>query len=129
MPQDVISCYYYTVHTLIQELSIMIFFVLLRESPRSILFPYTTLFRSGRTRPRQGRRGSSTTCTRSCRTWPRAGRPPRSLSADRKSTRLNSSHATISSAVFCLKTKKNSGIAMRDADSASTPTSLTQDQG
>src|SRR5437868_13024571 len=67
--------------------------------PRSTLFPYTTLFRSG---------------SRGCRP-PRPGRrpPPRSsrrcppARPDRKSTRLNSSHVSISYAVFCLKKKKN----------------------
>src|SRR3712207_6853622 len=92
---------------------------MIRRPPRSTLFPYTTLFRSaapaggvgrlpggagaggvlaGRRRPaarpaavRARRRGG----------W-RLDRP-----ADRKSTRLNSSHANISYAVFCLKKKKN----------------------
>src|SRR5215203_748970 len=68
---------------------------MIRRPPRSTLFPYTTLFRS-----RSPARCRGPRCTR-CRT--RAG-PPR---GDRKSTRLNSSHANISYAVFCLK-KKNS---------------------
>src|SRR5215469_18099168 len=66
------------------------FFLMIRRPPRSTLFPYTTLFRSG-TAPR----------------WPawtsRSTTPP---STDRKSTRLNSSHVEISYAVFCLKKKK-----------------------
>src|SRR5207248_9378445 len=72
------------------------FFLLIRRPPRSTLFPYTTLFRS----PGAGR---STSPTRGrCRRWRRwiCG------TTDRKSTRLNSSHRTISYAVFCLK-KKN----------------------
>src|SRR5579872_7536782 len=67
------------------------FFLMIRRPPRSTLFPYTTLFRSP-ARP-------------VCRGTPRnaACRRPR---ADRKSTRLNSSHVRISYAVFCLKKKK-----------------------
>src|SRR6266480_6710142 len=70
------------------------FFLVIRRPPRSTLFPYTTLFRS--------RRSRRVPCTpsRGC-TAPRL--PRRS---DRKSTRLNSSHMSISYAVFCLK-KKN----------------------
>src|SRR5437667_8038242 len=65
---------------------------MIRRPPRSTLFPYTTLFRS--CRRRRTRTG----------TWPRSPGPCRWQ--DRKSTRLNSSHITISYAVFCLK-KKN----------------------
>src|SRR6266487_3610131 len=71
----------------------VLFFLMIRRPPRSTLFPYTTLFRS---RPRVGRRESR--CRR--------GRPHRSRGRDRKSTRLNSSHPSISYAVFCLKKKK-----------------------
>src|SRR6266542_4030067 len=63
---------------------------MIRRPPRSTLFPYTTLFRSWRDRhgvPAQ------------------RAHPPRA-SQDRKSTRLNSSHGSISYAVFCLKKKK-----------------------
>src|SRR6266571_6651170 len=68
------------------------FFLMIRRPPRSTLFPYTTLFRSRRYAP--GRRRS--VHRRRCR-------PAR---RDRKSTRLNSSHMSISYAVFCLKKKK-----------------------
>src|SRR3712207_8044961 len=79
-----------------------------RRPPRSTLFPYTTLFRSaGRrglapaARARSGRalgaRRAQAAVLRRLRAGRRAG--------DRKSTRLNSSHANISYAVFCLKTK------------------------
>src|SRR5471030_3343084 len=71
-----------------------VFFLMIRRPPRSTLFPYTTLFRSRR----DGARGRGTGI-RACRR--RAGPV-----ADRKSTRLNSSHLGISYAVFCLK-KKN----------------------
>src|SRR2546426_7052955 len=85
---------------------------MIRRPPRSTLFPYTTLFRSGknpvwfsafsRLRPLHHlrlRRASRTPRKKST-TWI-------SFSArDRKSTRLNSSHLVISYAVFCLKKKK-----------------------
>src|SRR2546430_15786582 len=73
------------------------FFLMIRRPPRSTLFPYTTLFRSGQCRP--------SSCS------PRPSRdasalPGSSPCPDRKSTRLNSSHSQISYAVFCLKKKK-----------------------
>src|SRR5437868_10501201 len=76
-----------------------------RRPPRSTLFPYTTLFRS---LPRLLRLRQA----RGVAPLPRAGhslgdrRVPDPLLRDRKSTRLNSSHVSISYAVFCLK-KKN----------------------
>src|SRR6266540_5506259 len=79
---------------------VMFFFLMIRRPPRSTLFPYTTLFRSG---GRLGRRCRSAARRRSRR----AARRGRARGApDRKSTRLNSSHITISYAVFCLKKKK-----------------------
>src|SRR2546429_6180645 len=73
------------------------FFLMIRRPPRSTLFPYTTLFRSGSahwgvTLAQRGSRG--------CR--------GQRAEEDRKSTRLNSSHGYISYAVFCLKKKKRS---------------------
>src|SRR5215216_2352124 len=76
---------------------------MIRRPPRSTLFPYTTLFRS---RDRHVRRPEGGGGARR-----RAVREP----ADRKSTRLNSSHQIISYAVFCLK-KKNHRWAPRDDD-------------
>src|SRR6266446_10021081 len=73
-------------------ISFSFFFLMIRRPPRSTLFPYTTLFRS---------RWCEATCTTGGPSW----RPPYSR-ADRKSTRLNSSHLVISYAVFCLKKKK-----------------------
>src|SRR5947209_13028764 len=70
---------------------------MIRRPPRSTLFPYTTLFRS-----RRGRRGLSLRRPRHLRQHDRSQR------VDRKSTRLNSSHANISYAVFCLKKKSPS---------------------
>src|SRR2546430_7904552 len=65
---------------------------MIRRPPRSTLFPYTTLFRSGR-----GSHGS----------YPFPGLyKDVGPQQDRKSTRLNSSHSQISYAVFCLKKKK-----------------------
>src|SRR2546430_12258739 len=86
------------------------FFLMIRRPPRSTLFPYTTLFRSQ--------------CLVPARLAHRLALPherhdPRvvaqevsvavhhELLADRKSTRLNSSHSQISYAVFCLKKKKS----------------------
>src|SRR5690349_21863755 len=79
---------------------------MLRRPPRSTLFPYTTLFRSARRggapvqAARAAARGDSGPGDRRGRQ--RLARAP----ADRKSTRLNSSHVEISYAVFCLKKKK-----------------------
>src|SRR5438309_8709979 len=78
------------------------FFLVVRRPPRSTLFPYTTLFRSHPRRVRESRRMSRRT-TGTCTAYGRR----RTRSGDRKSTRLNSSHSSISYAVFCLKKKKN----------------------
>src|SRR2546427_12697565 len=95
---------------------VFFFFLMIRRPPRSTLFPYTTLFRSGRARrtlPRHVRRPSrphatSTPPRRRRRRNEIGHRRRRSPSRrDRKSTRLNSSHSQISYAVFCLKKKKN----------------------
>src|SRR5256885_11980096 len=75
------------------------FFLMIRRPPRSTLFPYTTLFRSGRHPSRHLLAGSDDRNERDSSTAMRT-------SADRKSTRLNSSHLVISYAVFCLKKKK-----------------------
>src|SRR3712207_8020978 len=97
-------------------LFLFFFFLMIRRPPRSTLFPYTTLFRSGCLGPstheldvpRILRLRVPDHCVRLHETktyrsdgyvvsWP--------LAVDRKSTRLNSSHANISYAVFCLKKK------------------------
>src|SRR5256885_10904194 len=75
---------------------------MIRRPPRSTLFPYTTLFRSRVDGGRFPVRAWPAAFHRNCR----KGHPARSH-ADRKSTRLNSSHLVISYAVFCLKKKKN----------------------
>src|SRR5690242_21630616 len=100
------SCLYF--------LDFMFFFIMLRRPPRSTLFPYTTLFRSWDTRWR-------TTALFSGNLYSQDGDlnygyaglafgPVYAVTptmTDRKSTRLNSSHMSISYAVFCLKKKKN----------------------
>src|SRR6202034_3553409 len=70
------------------------FFLMIRRPPRSTLFPYTTLFRSSAGGPRDRRDGLADPGDRAA---------DLSLPGDRKSTRLNSSHSSISYAVFCLK--------------------------
>src|SRR5947207_11623224 len=72
---------------------------MIRRPPRSTLFPYTTLFRSGALGHRAGFRARSTH-------GPGDEREQHAVLRDRKSTRLNSSHTVISYAVFCLKKKK-----------------------
>src|SRR3712207_8125637 len=97
--------------------SFFFFFLMIRRPPRSTLFPYTTLFRS----PKRGSRHARGR-------WPARGRPGGGegdrggsvraserqrgggAGEDRKSTRLNSSHANISYAVFCLKKKKHTCV-------------------
>src|SRR3712207_7556595 len=87
---------------------------MIRRPPRSTLFPYTTLFRSAvlgwmsrtqlldeaASRVRSGRRAYVADLEDRVKTLKLAA------TLDRKSTRLNSSHANISYAVFCLKKKK-----------------------
>src|SRR2546422_2661838 len=101
---------------------------MIRRPPRSTLFPYTTLFRSGRARA-----GGNEVHVGTRRPERRVG--TQRLTAhgdvdaihvldqhdqiDRKSTRLNSSHGYISYAVFCLKKKRKTPRAER-----STPTSV-----
>src|SRR3712207_8043826 len=96
---------------------------MIRRPPRSTLFPYTTLFRSSQlgtsrsravyygarrvwtpAHPREDMLDGDVVSARQC-CW----QPPQ----DRKSTRLNSSHANISYAVFCLKKKNNSETQTR----------------
>src|SRR3712207_8797488 len=93
---------------------------MIRRPPRSTLFPYTTLFRSRR-RHRLRRRGGPDLDARGGhelqrpRRAARGGDHPRPggvARGDRKSTRLNSSHANISYAVFCLKKKIKSKEAI-----------------
>src|SRR2546426_5898610 len=115
---------FYLAHT--PYVVVLFFFLMIRRPPRSTLFPYTTLFRScsrsrGRTHP-----GGPSKCSRGDRNL--AG-----WRADRKSTRLNSSHLVISYAVFCLKKKKkkshliayNTNIVAQYTSDTSRPTPHT----
>src|SRR3712207_6984604 len=98
----------------------LFFFLMIRRPPRSTLFPYTTLFRSFSlmTLPGQATCGNVLSIFTSSEVLPSAQRSTRavandlrvSVNQDRKSTRLNSSHANISYAVFCLKKKKNRAL-------------------
>src|SRR3712207_7235721 len=94
---------------------------MIRRPPRSTLFPYTTLFRSSpatfELRDPAGRVEASVTdagtgpvdaLVSAAADTSSVGRRSVTLTGDRKSTRLNSSHANISYAVFCLKKKKDS---------------------
>src|SRR5690242_21729825 len=84
---------------------LLFFFLMLRRPPRSTLFPYTTLFRSPAPGPGDGPvRESARAGDR--RRGNRGRRDAGAGPGDRKSTRLNSSHMSISYAVFCLKKKK-----------------------
>src|SRR5689334_24673668 len=94
-----------------------LFFLMIRRPPRSTLFPYTTLFRSdGKigVLTMEGKfgqllqAGQSLTVSEKPDLLSTASSPPPKSKghSDRKSTRLNSSHSSISYAVFCLKKKK-----------------------
>src|SRR5688500_19694669 len=89
---------------------VLLFFCLLitRPPPRSTLFPYTTLFRS---RERVDEVALEADVFAVAHADPVAGSP--ATGADRKSTRLNSSHLVISYAVFCLKKKKFNMLQLR----------------
>src|SRR2546430_4680570 len=85
---------------------------MIRRPPRSTLFPYTTLFRSG------AEFGSLDRVVLQL-SHPFHGDHPRRHRremGDRKSTRLNSSHSQISYAVFCLKKKKNVVVQILQAN-------------
>src|SRR2546430_14214687 len=96
---SLLFAFYYSI---ISRAILFFFFLMIRRPPRSTLFPYTTLFRSGAAKPICPRLSTKQQGPR--RTLAQA--QDQVASADRKSTRLNSSHSQISYAVFCLK-KKN----------------------
>src|SRR3712207_9120680 len=88
----------------------VIFFLMIRRPPRSTLFPYTTLFRSVHEGLLERRPDRPARPARDHQLAPEVATghledPLCPLLRDRKSTRLNSSHANISYAVFCLKKK------------------------
>src|SRR5690348_17979925 len=100
---------------------------MIRRPPRSTLFPYTTLFRSALRDDRCGRQSGASdrgddTRPDDDRADPAeashgAVRPDQPAAhQDRKSTRLNSSHPSISYAVFCLKKKKNKNTTRQITD-------------
>src|SRR5690606_41482891 len=80
------------------KIFLLFFFLMLPRPPRSTLFPYTTLFRS--------RNAGCQHADRIVNVARLDDVVLRLVKADRKSTRLNSSHVKISYAVFCLKKKK-----------------------
>src|SRR3712207_7829752 len=97
---------------------------MIRRPPRSTLFPYTTLFRSDDTAPH------SVLLVLDATTGQNAGQQTRVFKEmvavtglDRKSTRLNSSHANISYAVFCLKKKKKRNLRTRSEENTTEPQS------
>src|SRR3712207_7921717 len=96
---------------------------MIRRPPRSTLFPYTTLFRSQRREGEDVRdcvrashrrgRGAGGDASGVAPRWEGSGAADggkMGAAVDRKSTRLNSSHANISYAVFCLKKKKQNEV-------------------
>src|SRR3712207_7803442 len=85
---------------------------MIRRPPRSTLFPYTTLFRSRHGMPSGLVQAPHQENDHNRSSFRRAvvALPRRQCNEDRKSTRLNSSHANISYAVFCLKKKINRQI-------------------
>src|SRR3712207_8711493 len=102
---------------------------MIRRPPRSTLFPYTTLFRS------RGYRDAGVDeiaavagYSKGALYWHFGGKDELLLAlieerivADRKSTRLNSSHANISYAVFCLKKKKHKPLPHMVTDQSAVP--------
>src|SRR5690606_41843154 len=102
------SCLIFTQSSILLSISFFpLFFLLIRRPPRSTLFPYTTLFRSFLV---------ETLMTIRTRIAPSPTGDPHvgtAYIADRKSTRLNSSHVKISYAVFCLKKKKKDVSSQR----------------
>src|SRR3712207_7605824 len=100
----------------------MFFFLMIRRPPRSTLFPYTTLFRSRgvsggggggkQQETEQGSHGEPTPWCSEGKSSRKKRKEAQEKREDRKSTRLNSSHANISYAVFCLKKKIKNVISV-----------------
>src|SRR2546430_10838892 len=100
---------------------------MIRRPPRSTLFPYTTLFRSGNLagigplqqapgllqdlRAARDGQAAAEVLVLEVDDQQRRGTPWQLAASDRKSTRLNSSHSQISYAVFCLQKKKQQIVA------------------
>src|SRR3712207_8456051 len=85
---------------------------MIRRPPRSTLFPYTTLFRSRHVVPQRPLGRQRRLLREVSDRGPRL-HEPLAFVEDRKSTRLNSSHANISYAVFCLKKKNKLYLTVR----------------
>src|SRR5436190_12728935 len=100
---------------------------MIRRPPRSTLFPYTTLFRSGRRFGLGARVGGGIAPAWRFIAYRLLGHTKR-RQKDRKSTRLNSSHTVISYAVFCLKKKKliSSSAFRREATPARASQAFSQ---
>src|SRR5256885_4321352 len=94
----------YSLQSYLSSFFFFFFFLMIRRPPRSTLFPYTTLFRSSTWMDRSDWQGFSFSAPRSAQDTGQSD--DEEATADRKSTRLNSSHLVISYAVFCLKKKK-----------------------
>src|SRR5260221_1475318 len=104
---------------------LVFFFLMIRRPPRSTLFPYTTLFRSPwliGARLLQALGGCAGLALG--RAIARDSSTPEN--ADRKSTRLNSSHTVISYAVFCLKKKIRTALRNMSLSGAGTDADITQ---
>src|SRR3712207_7952014 len=97
------------------RVTVYFFFLMIRRPPRSTLFPYTTLFRSEEAPQAElelsagsyGLYSAEAAASGGARGWGYYAGGGYDEDRDRKSTRLNSSHANISYAVFCLKKKTN----------------------
>src|SRR3546814_12774078 len=93
---DVVVCCLVTYVSSIVHVCCLVIFLMIRRPPRSTrtdtLFPYTTLFRSQALRPASARSRNCRQAGSLCRRGGRGGPPPPRYRADRKSTRLNSSH-------------------------------------
>src|SRR5947209_17263385 len=100
---------------------------MIRRPPRSTLFPYTTLFRSQTDKlPPMTRPGGQRQVRRKQETDQKRRKNSADLTLDRKSTRLNSSHANISYAVFCLKKKKERAKVHTPTATTTSPLALAQ---
>src|SRR3712207_9119796 len=96
--------------SMLESMYTIFFFLMIRRPPRSTLLPYTTLFRSALVRPNITELRYSLLVKKGFLYQPvfisiDIGKSGYRMQQDRKSTRLNSSHANISYAVFCLKKK------------------------
>src|SRR5258708_25902777 len=91
----------------VRPLLFFFFFLMIRRPPRSTLFPYTTLFRSGYDILKWITMRAKVFVSLKKTVLDPQGQTIHAALSDRKSTRLNSSHQIISYAVFCLKKKKN----------------------